>query len=140
MNMRISVYLASVLALFMCILHLSHGMPTKIGAPNPLCHGDSRRTYEGCICYLKFIDVFKSSGPRDGKAFAFGVFCPEVPGEFPNELKQYCSVIYKEWELRSKLPLLRSINKYLKVCKKKTIKDLLIEGSEYCKYFMKTHK
>lgn len=131
------MYFMSVLALFLCMLHLSYAIPTGIKRLRPSsCHGERRRTFEGCICYLKFIDVFKSSGPRDGKAFAFGTFCPEVPGEFPNELKQYCFTIYKEWELRSKLPLLRSINEYLKMCKRKTIKDLLVEDSEYCQYFM----
>lgn len=98
------------------------------------CRPARARQFEGCRCYLKYLDILFYSGPRDGKAFAFGVFCPKVPGEFPDELELYCDRYVKNGKLKI-VRALRSIDRYLRICLGERIKDDLPEDSQYCKFF-----
>lgn len=119
--------------LLCCLVAILFAHTEAIPPPLPgICRRE--RELEGCRCYLRFIDVLFYSGPRDGKAFAFGIFCPKVPNVFPDGLKMLCSRFFRNDKLRV-LKALRRINKYLKKCAFTTIKPDLPEGSKYCKFF-----
>lgn len=96
------------------------------------CEGQNAKAFEGCLCYLKWINVLISEGPRDGKAIALGVFCPKVPGVFPTELREFCSPYETGNELNVLLAL-RAVDSYLRVCKNDLdgIKDQLPTDSPY---------
>ncbi|CAN8074861.1 unnamed protein product [Agarophyton chilense] len=96
------------------------------------CDGASALAYEGCFCFLKWINVLKSQGPRDGKAIALGVFCPQLPGVFPTELREYCSAYITSNNLEV-LNALRGIDAYLRLCKNDNdgIVNELTDGSEF---------
>lgn len=101
------------------------------------CEGQNATLFEGCLCYLKWINVLISDSPRDGKAIALGVFCPEVPGVFPTELREFCSS-YETGENLNISMALRAIDSYLRICSNNPdgINEQLPAGSPYRNHFL----